>query len=598
MNNTIIDQIKSNPELFTFETLPQAQEWLTTLPQGNSDESSKKLLIFFKQFNQQNTEIIFHYQLLNLLAPTINNVLDTLKTPYHFDAFPLSANSQIAFNIKQDLLRQVCISYKQLINQLNPLLSSHEKAVKLLCVAIYHALHYSSLLLLEKYLTYTKPEKNFWKEIHQVFQLAKKHDQHQVSLIAINDSDKKTHISSCYKRILILACMDPFHLMQTEIEKTFIHLEHWSWYAKFVEAEAFAAKGGLLINPSLDIPATRVDRNTSGLDSSTDLLYLDISDITKVTRIQIQKLILSLETDDFLPNHTTFTERAALSMYSRLNKVLIQAYKRSEERIFSNDMLCSAIGLTTSHRLFSNDIEFTPEEDEIELKKGTLGGSLHLTLVPKEHTPWIEKSLEEDIKTGVVKPRESHFEEDIWKKKQSSELPVQVENDQLRKEILVYDTRIENLSEMGFGAYIKKETGIHAHIGELISFKKNTDISQDWNIGIIKWLICQESNDLKLGVYQLQGSIKPIAVKAISGVGEGSEYFRALIIENETNQPDRTLITPNAVYDLNTILLVNLKDKLRYIRLTKLLASSSHYSQFAFESTSNPDLNRADNSWV
>jgi len=598
MNNpTLEKQSENTTNKFNFSNISQIRSWITTLSQGDAHETLNLLFSFIKQLNKQNLDIVFHYQVLNLLAPAIENTLETIKSPYYYESTPLTNNSHAALKIKQHFLHKLCESYKILINKLIPLLSSHKKTIKILCIAIYHSMHYSTLLLVEQYLSYMKQSNHFWKEMHQLYQLAIKYNLHQISLNPIADNSKKTHISSSYKRLILLASADPFHLMQTEILKTFDHLEHWSWYAKFINKESFDNKGGLLIDFTLDIPARRFNSNPHSEENN--VLYLDISDIVKVTRVQMQKLTLSLNsTDESLTNKTTFVERSFLPMYVRLHKVWSEAYKRNSERKHSNETISSAIGLSTCHRLISNDTDFTPEQDEINLKKGTLGGSLHLTLIPKEHTPWVEKALEEDIKTGVIKPRESLFEEeDIWKKKRVTELSRNTEIAEKHKKIIIFDSLVYN-KNTGFGLNLRchKDSGIHAHVGELISYQDND--AQHWSVGVIKWLNYLANEDVSLGVERIHGNIKPIAVKAVSGIGEGSEYFRALLLTNEGNQPSRSIITPSAIYDSSTILLVNLKEKLRYIRLKELIESSGYYSQFNFESTTDPELNRTDNAWV
>jgi len=600
MNNSTLDEQSHNTSKeFQFSDISQIQNWITSLSQGDAHQTLNLLFSFVKQLNKQNLDIVLHYKVLNSLAPAIENTLETIKSPYNYESLPLSDNSQTALKIKQGFLQQLCESYKVLINKLIPVLSSHEKTINILCIAIYHSMHYSTLLLVEQYLSYMKQDNCFWKEIHRLYQLAIKYNLHQISLNAIADNSKKTHISSSYKRLILLASADPYHLMQTEILKTFDHLERWSWYAKFISKETFNNKGGLLIDFTLDIPARRVNSNSYSVENNA--LYLDISDIVKVSRIQMQKLTLSLNTtDELFINKTTFIERSFLSMFVRLHQVWSEAYKRNSERKSSNETILSAIGLSTCHRLISSDIEFTPEQDEINLKKGTLGGSLHLTLIPKEHTPWVEKTLEEDIRTGVVKPRESFFEEeDIWKKKRVTELSRTTEKAEKRKEIIIFDSLIRNKNaESGLSLYCQKDSGIQVHVGELISYKDKKNDTQHWHVGVVKWLNNLDSHDITLGVEQLQGDIKPIAVKAISGIGEGSEYFRALLLTDKGSQPSRSIITPSAIYDTNTILLVNVKEKLRYIRLKELIESSGYYSQFSFESTTDPELNKIDNTWV
>ena len=75
----------------------------------------------------------------------------------------------------------------------------------------------------------------------------------------------------------------------------------------------------------------------------------------------------------------------------------------------------------------------------------------------------------------------------------------------------------------------------------------------------------------------------------IEGVGKGGEYFRALHANSGTDPVIESLITPAAIYDIGSVMVINTGQELSYIRLTKLIETTNSFSQFAFEPTHPPE---------
>ena len=87
-----------------------------------------------------------------------------------------------------------------------------------------------------------------------------------------------------------------------------------------------------------------------------------------------------------------------------------------------------------------------------------------------------------------------------------------------------------------------------------------------------------------MGIMNLAHSAVPIAVKAIDGLGKGTDYFRSLLVPKQVSiQQLRSIIVPAMLYDIGTTLSVNMKTKLFYIKLSKLIISSGNVAMFEFE---------------
>ena len=58
-------------------------------------------------------------------------------------------------------------------------------------------------------------------------------------------------------------------------------------------------------------------------------------------------------------------------------------------------------------------------------------------------------------------------------------------------------------------------------------------------------------------------------------------------------QQRRSLIVPAAVFDIDSVVSINMKRRLFYVRLTKLLLSTHSFNQFEFEVMDRPPVDPA-----
>ena len=83
----------------------------------------------------------------------------------------------------------------------------------------------------------------------------------------------------------------------------------------------------------------------------------------------------------------------------------------------------------------------------------------------------------------------------------------------------------------------------------------------------------------------LPGSLQPVAVRSIGGVGSGGEYFRSLIL---TEGNSAHLLVPSAIYDIGTCLVLNRGENLTYVRLVRMHEATASFSRFEYEVIATP----------
>jgi hypothetical protein len=134
---------------------------------------------------------------------------------------------------------------------------------------------------------------------------------------------------------------------------------------------------------------------------------------------------------------------------------------------------------------------------------------------------------------------------------------------------------------------------LDVRVGELVVYRFSGKRLQRWQVGVIRWLTTQYSSEepamVNVGIMNLSNGAVPVGTKAIQGLGTGTDYFRSLFIPKQVSlQQTRSLIVPAFLYDVGSVLVMNMKQRLSHVRLTRVLLSTRSFTQFEFEVTNKP----------
>ena len=260
-------------------------------------------------------------------------------------------------------------------------------------------------------------------------------------------------------------------------------------------------------------------------------------------------------------------------------------------------LLC---GVTAVHHFISGKEAFLPEQQELRLRgqqADAPSAKSSLELTPESHTPWETEDQSLRLKTGINRPRTSKFSttdqadvKDMWiKVYATSAQTVEEFTNPNKEEFEVHGCEIRNVNQGGFGLFCPPASNFPARVGELIGAKTD-DNAKEWAIGVVRWMKIQTTSDIELGVRIIAEDALSVATKAVLGIGRGGEYYRSLIVPGlDPEQHPTTLIVPAAIYDIGSVLLLTMNNKLLHIRLTRQLESTSAFSQYQFEIVAAPE---------
>ncbi|MCW9025121.1 MAG: hypothetical protein OQK73_10635, partial [Gammaproteobacteria bacterium] len=411
---------------------------------------------------------------------------------------------------------------------------------------------YLSRGLLEAYLVYMPEPKNNWLELHQLYQYA---EEMAMQRLPVDDQFPDVnvavthHIELIYKRIVLLSLAEPYHMMRGEAREFFHLLSAWTQACDFYPLVSKPHSGEYALDLRADAAPSFIPDD---IEWHAKYGYvIDISQIQKRLDIQLQR-ILRLNMIELGEEHHVFLQqRKQRDMLLRLANAWRGILKRGAERQSCSSQIKMASGLNACHHYLSSGKAFTPEVDELKLSSSEIE--------PATFANAYRNALQKDR----YHLNQSYKANPWWQ---------------------------NNFSLHGASLACSIECPkLHAAVGEIVCYTDETLVPTRWNIGVVRWLKNAEDNHLEMGIMNLADSAVPVAAKAMRGTGEGTDYFRALLIPKQVSlKQSRCILLQAHLYDIDSILAINMKQKIVYIKLTRLKLSTQSFSQFEFDVVEKP----------
>ena len=530
--------------------------WLNGLPVGNVQKSSQIVLQQLKILNQSRYPYSERCQLLDALRPTIRQLLLSLKQPLHRAELPLSDENNLIAQLIQDLLSEIAHGYKLITNDLMEKTSRKENDELLLRESIYLSIQYLARSVVESYLVYTAPQYDVWRELHQLYRYAEyEHIQNE----AIDDPYPdytlpiQYTIDLVYKRIVLLSLSAPYHLMQNEADDIYYLVSAWTSVCEIQELEKKHISNQYGVDFATDMSPRYIPDNLEW--EPVDGRVIDIAEVkARLTNHTTKVLRFNVDSDDFIDEDTprSLKERQQRDMLLRLTDAWHSNLTRGTHREDRGAKLRMALGLNACHFYCSNKAAFTPEMDELRLISST--ENKQATVFANIYREALHKDRIHENSSYPISPWQQH-----------------------------------NISHTGLAISCGDScNNMNIKVGEVVSYLFESKTGLRWKIGIIRWVHINQENNIDMGIMNLSHSAVPIAIKAVSGLGKGTDYFRSLLVPKQVSiRQLRSVIVPSMLYDIGTVLSVNMKTKLFYIKLSKLIISTGNIAMFEFEALEN-----------
>ncbi len=567
------------PSKDNFDLRPkQVDAWLDSLPRANIGETARRVFETLVETNRYRYPYQNRMYFLDAARETVLYVTDAMKRHFVGVNAPLPSKNLKIVSATREIHHAMAIGYMIAIEgYLDHNLFFSD--TKLLANMMQRCLSALGRVLLTSYQTYTPYPNHVWSQIHKLYLAA---EQQKLLTITIIDNQNvhnvKTNINSEYMRILLTALTSPYKLRHGEAGKVHSVLERWTHKSKLKTTDNITRSSSLFgVNLASDDPP-RSYSITNKEEESDFLRVLDSTSLTKAIRKDLKH--------GFKTGETTITSidinRPDLSQ--DLMKRLLIAWcvipKRNYPRTDIEESVHITLGLTATHQViisgskkdnaYASQTDITSEQDIFDQTAQYKSNNISHSETDAQPDVW-EMIYFPDGNNGLELLEEKFNTEQVMDK------PVLAKKQQAETWLIL------NESARGYCVRTISETRNRAQVGELVGVRRQiTHAAWKWGVGVIRWMQCDTTSGLMLGIEMLTPDAAAIGLRVVSNAKH--DYQRTLMLPElqVVNQPT-SLITTAVPYRIGHKLVINILGKEILVKLNKQVQNTGLFAQFQFE---------------
>ncbi len=569
----------------------ELSDWLKAQPAVNLQSTAPSLLNLLQKYNRRLMPPEARMRALTLLKPAIDKVLKLLREKYQDKSLPLTEKARDHSDVCLQFLDELSCGYKIIVTQMITEKIDHDTNANIFTVTLYSAIDQLGQLLLENYSQYRPLLKGLWGELHRLYLLAEQNNLHnQVLPSDENEPNPLATIQHAYLRLSLLALTQPNHLMPGQAATIYEYLGKWTAGCRMIKKTDTAAEAGDIV---IDLADERPPAIATGHARFRPVngRFLDIIKL----RAKLEDISNSIDKKQSAHVHEVtlnIAERLQRDLLIRLNDTWRGRAEREDERTEDGESQISlCVGLDAAHHFSIGEQEYNPERDELYIHRPQLRSENEgLSLLAKNETPWDLDPAASKTSDGLDQTRLSRFEveTDVWETTHDSNIHVRDIREATWAHFQMGPWLRINQSKGGMSLKRLPESQSKVRVGSLVAYLDHS-ATKIWKIGIVRWLQDSQDKSFNVGIMTLAQSGIPVAIRAIGGAGAGGEYFRSLLVRSVlSDAKTATLLVPASIYDIGTQLVLNLQTELKYLRLTKMVETTSSFSLFEYREISVP----------
>lgn len=574
--------------------------WLDDLPLGDMQASGFQLINTLKDYNRCQLTPSTRLESLNIFGRLVQELTSGLSASYRDSSLPLSERNRQRYGLVNDLCKEMANGFKLLAFEYYNNWNQKSSPPKQFYDVIRIAIVYLSKQLVAAYSTYSLEPKGVWQDLHSLYKLVEKISTTSQSPDVTGTrkaNPEHESVVSAYLRITMLSITNPYHLMQGEAQLIYNYLNKWVDGCRIVSMNGYIVdKGDLIIDLDHDMPPHFVYQDN--LEHPKNCRSIDMSKLMGKFKETIASLTTRKESAGGIENsNLSFNERIRRDMLLRLQTVWDKRAERGAPRSPSDTQLRLVSSLSACHYFIDEKKDFFPESDEVRIHKperNVESSESALSLMPIDYEPWRDEEERQRADADLESRRLSLFNEDmdIWEKIYASKSHARALHETHLTKYKDHSWQQLNTSHNGMGVRYLASENARVSVGNIIVYHP-VDNSEQWSVGVVTWMKEFDVSHLDLGIKIVPGVARPVGVRAISGAGCGSEYFRSLLFDTENAGEKVTrIIVPASMYDIGTQLVLNFRTELAYVRLTNVVNTTSCFTIFAFNQIEIPMIER------
>ena len=570
----------------------ETRDWLDALPKLNEHLAFDAVLEHLQTMNRLAMDPTQRQSLLDILLGLAEHLAETLCRRCEHLEFPLGAAEQVQAAHVQRLLDETAIGYKRVVVDLSAVVPVETPS--LLRDAVLQAMRLLSWRVMQGYAVYQGAPPGVWGEMHRLYRYAERINVAMTRVEHLADQS----VGDVYRRALLLALANPFHLMQGEVRLTYEQLAKWALALRLRNPAEFPEEApekffATRCYVDLDGDAPPAFGVRPGQTLPRDARILELRPVTQVLEDRIRQLVLK--------GQLTMREQLERDLLRRLRNAWSWRAARAAERVDQRREMRVVSGLRACHYALSGGRPFEPEREEIALHGDAFQDKPSLSLVPLEEEPWRRDDTRGKLEQGLLKPRGYRFDldrsdADVWERAErtvvarSTALEERLDSKLQQRSGIV---QLHDVSASGMGVRFAGDGGLRFRVGDLVRVVDPADDEHSGILAMVCWLRHTSLGQLALGFSRIGGRVRAVAVRGVHGTGAAGDYHRAL--ELRSGEPargeSRSLIVPAGSYDLNSAVVCNTGDAYELLALRRILRSTKGFTQYAVDAQS------ADGDW-
>ena len=574
------EQVK--PGKSDFNLKPAAvDQWFDSLPLANIRISTKDIYNAIKESNGITASYKKRLYFLEKIHEPVMDLANNLRRLTLNRDLPLSEKHQRIAILVRKLHEQTAIGYKLVLSDLLncKLFFLCSGRNKLMAQVIERIIRHHSLSLISAYQLYHSPYKGLWSDLHKLFLLAVKEKllKKKVtdpSLIMVSE----TTIKNAYLQVLLVAVADPYRMSQHHIYSVFRQLEEWAPLADIKPYNEEDDRDNLFVSLSGDKHPTFINPGDTQQNNQNH---------KKTWTLDTSKLDYAHLLEHFNSQENQTTE-INVNILKQLSLSWGIVPNRAHSRRPAKSRLKVAIGLNNVHYVLNGyaDPEWLNKDEaktgyQLTEDMTDTGASFH------------SKAVEPTIKVNDIWGEVFTSKSLLNKDKQDQE---EVLNNGSTETSNAHNHKYWSMVNESIGGYCllwDQRGTVNAKVGEIIAVSNDKDKKEGyWFIGTIRWIKCNQSDKIQIGVQILAPNAIAVSTAKYSSMREGIKSRAILLpVIPVLNQP-KTLITTGLGYEVGDQVMLyeyrlvnaNITSVKTKVVLQDTLEVTPHFSRFKYQS--------------
>ncbi len=524
--------------------------WVNNLPIMNAAESGKQLYQTITELSALAIEEELRFELLEVLQPTIHNLIKTLEKYFLNQPLLLSVQGRRVFALVLALRRNLALNYKivaiQTLKKLQGRIGfmnlGRRKAQQLAATSIQRTIAELQCLLLDSYRQYEHVSEGIWSDIHTLCRVAAAQELMDIPCTESMGQQQPTSIRHAYLCAIVLAASQINKLRPAEMELVYRYSHDWANLLT-INSES---ENSLLVCNLNDQPPLFHHLATTHHDSWF-----------------IHSAKLAEHFQSLMPQSSGVL---SLSLITHLFEAWSATRERMFERATCHKHILLCLGMSSAHYFVGDQTEFKlvvkGEEKKEEVKQPAFLFGLDEGNVLKEQPDaW-------QICYGLIEAVEIDEVEEV----DLPPVPTMT--------YMPYRVTAQNRCPGGYGLAWPAEPPTALRVGEIIGMSEQR--GHGWGVGVVHWLHQTSERTITVGVELLAAHPKPCGVCLVNKQTT-SDYMRGFLIpEMRSLEQPASIITPNSGLTMNSIVKISLNGQEVVVQLTKQILATQSMSQFEF----------------